>query len=219
MKKSFLGLIIIFVLLTTYKPQFNFFSNFNLNIQKIEIENNSIIQKADIKKKLSFLYKENLFLLNIKDIEKNLKNESFIESFSIKKIYPNSIKLMIVEKTPIAILRYKKKKILISNKGELISFFENDSFNDLPTVFGNGNNFHTLYTELKNIKFPIKSIKSFYYFESGRWDIILQDEKIIKLPIKNYLVSLENFMLSKNNNNFNSYELFDYRIKGQLILN
>lgn len=111
MKKSFLGLIIIFVLLTTYKPQFNFFSNFNLNIQKIEIENNSIIQKADIKKKLSFLYKENLFLLNIKDIEKNLKNESFIESFSIKKIYPNSIKLMIVEKTPIAILRYKKKKI------------------------------------------------------------------------------------------------------------
>ena len=38
----------------------------NLANQKIEIENNSIIQKADIKKKLSFLYKENLFFLDVR---------------------------------------------------------------------------------------------------------------------------------------------------------
>ena len=86
-------------------------------------------------------------------------------------------------------------------------------------VFGQGNNFHILYAELQNMKFPIKLIKSFYYFESGRWDIIMHDEKIIKLPVKNYLSSLENFMISKKNDNFNNYKLFDYRIKDQLILN
>ena len=219
MKKSFTGLIVIFVLLTTYKPQFNFFKNLNLNIKKIKIENNSIVETSDIKDRLDFLYQENLFFLNIQEIENNLKNESFIDSFSVKKIYPNKIKLIIVEKTPIAILQYKKKKFFISNKGNLVNFKNIKFYNDLPLVFGNGKNFYTLYSSLKNIRFPIKKIKSFYYFESGRWDLIMHDDKIVKLPIKNYLLSLQNFMKLENNSDFNNYEMFDYRITDQLILN
>ncbi len=112
MKKSFFGLIILFVLLTTYTPKSNFIKSFNLNIKKIIIEDTSIVDDDEIKKRLNFLYKENLFFLNIKNIEKYLKNETFIESFIIKKIYPNTLKLIIFEKVPIAILQNKKKKIL-----------------------------------------------------------------------------------------------------------
>ena len=32
----------------------------------------------------------------------------------------------------------------------------------------------------------------------------MYDDRVIKLPIKNYLFSLKNFMLSKDNSNFNS---------------
>ncbi len=219
MKKSLLGLIILFILLSTYTPKFKFIINSNLLIQTIKIENNSIIKSDKIKKKLSFLYKENLFFLNIKDIEKKLKSETFIESFSIKKIYPNTLKLIIVEKKPIAILQNKKEKFYISNKGNLINFIDVDIYKDLPTVFGNGRDFYSLYEDLKNIKFPLEMIKSFYFFESGRWDIIMQDDKVVKLPITNYLFSLKNFMLSRANSNFNNYKIFDYRIKDQLILN
>ena len=219
MKKSFFGLIIIFILLTTYTPKFKFIMNSNLYIKKIEVENNSIIEANEIKKKLSFLYEESLFFLNIKDIRENLKNETFIESFSIKKIYPNTLKLMIVEKIPIAVLQNKKKKFYISDKGDLINFIDIKIYNDLPIVFGNGDNFYSLYQDLQNIKFPLETIKSFYYFESGRWDLIMDDDKVIKLPINDYLFSLKNFMLSKNNSNFTNYRIFDYRIKDQLILN
>ena len=62
--------------------------------------------------------------LKIKEIEESLKNRTFIESFSIKKIYPNTLKLKIVEKKPIAILQNKKKKFYISNKGDC-RFYKN----------------------------------------------------------------------------------------------
>jgi len=219
MKKSLIGLIILFIFLTSYTPQPNFIFNSNLHIQKIKIENNLIIEDDKIKKKLNFLYKENLFFLKNKDIEENLKSETFIDSFSIKKIYPNTLKLIIVEKKPIAILQYKKKKFFISDKGDLINFINIETYNELPTVFGNGENFYSLYQDLKNIKFPLQMIKSFYFFESGRWDLVMYDNKVVKLPIKNYIYSLKNFMLSKDNSNFKSHKIFDYRIKDQLILN
>ena len=219
MKKSLFGLIILFILLTTYTPKFEFILNSNLYIQKIEIENNSIVESDKIKKKLSFLYKENLFFLNLEDIEKNLKNETFIESFSIKKIYPNTLKIIIVEKKPIAILHNKKEKFYISSKGNLINFIDINIYNDLPTVFGDGENFYSLYQDLQNIRFSLDKIKSYYFFESGRWDLVMQDDKVIKLPVEDYLSSLKNFMLSNTNSNFNKYKIFDYRIKDQLILN
>jgi cell division protein FtsQ len=219
MKKSLFGLIVLFVFLTTYTPKFSFNTNSVLNIQKIIIENNLIIESGKIKKKLIFLYDKNLFFLNNKTIQEKLKNEDFIEGFSTKKIYPNTLKLMIKEKKPIAILQNKKKKLYISDKGNLINFIDIEAYNDLPVVFGNGREFYSLYKNIQNIKFPLEMIKSFYSFESGRWDLIMHDNKVIKLPIKNYLLSLENFMLSKANSNFNDYKIFDYRIKDQIILN
>ena len=219
MKKSLFGLIVLFILLTTYTPKFNFIENSNLYIQKIEIENTYIVSSDQIKKNLRFLYKENLFFLNLKDIEKTLKLETFVESFSVKKIYPNTLKIIIAEKKPIAILHNKKEKFYISNKGDLIDFIDIKIYKDLPTVFGNGESFYSLYQDLQNIRFPIENIKSFYFFESNRWDLVMHDGKVIKLPIRDYLSSLKNFMLSKANSNFNNYKIFDYRIKDQLILN
>ena len=219
MKKSFFGLIILFIFLTTYTPKFDFIIGSDFSIKKIEIEGNSILNSDEIIQKINFLYRENLFFLNLKDIEKNLNNETFIESFSLKKIYPDILKIIIVEKKPIVVLQNKKKKFYISDKGDFIDFQDIERYRDLPTVFGNGKLFYSLYQDLQNIKFPLETIKSFYFFESGRWDLVMYDDKMIKLPNKDYLLSLKNYMESRNNSNFNNYKIFDYRIKDQLILN
>ena len=137
----------------------------------------------------------------------------------MKKVYPNTLKIIIVEKKPIAVLQNKKKKFYISDKGDFIDFQDIERYRNLPTVFGNGKLFYSLYQDLQNIKFPLETIKSFYFFESGRWDLVMYDDKMIKLPNKDYLLSLKNYMESRNNSNFNSYKIFDYRIKDQLILN
>ena len=40
----------------------------------------------------------------------------------------------------------------------------------------------------------------------------------IKLPSKDYIQSLENFIFLKDQANFEKYKIFDYRINQQLIL-
>ena len=111
-----------------------------------------------------------------------------------------------------------KKKYFVSDKGELIKFKEFKKFKNLPTILNGSDDFYLIYQNLKNINFPLEMIKSYHYFES-RWDLIISKNKIIKLPIKNYQKSLKNFMKLKKNKEFYKYNLFDYRIEEQVILN
>ncbi len=218
MKKRLSIALILFLLLSTYNIQNNFSFNSNLNIKDIIVENNSIIETIEIKNQLRFLYKTNLFTLQTKEIELNLKNIDFIESFEIKKIFPNKIKIKIFEKKPIAILQNKKEKKYYTIKGTVIDFTNIEEYKNLPLVFSDQKNFKTLYKNLENISFPINEIKTFYFFESKRWDLITKKNQIIKLPIKNYRESLINFMEIKKQVNFEKYKTFDYRIVDQLIL-
>ena len=64
----------------------------------------------------------------------------------------------------------------------------------------------------------MNQIASFQHFDLGRWDIVLKNKKIIKFPSDNYMQAVENFLLLENKNNFEKYQIFDYRIKDQLIL-
>ena len=88
----------------------------------------------------------------------------------------------------------------------------------LPIVFGDEKSFSNFYFNLKNINFPFEEIKTFYLFESKRWDLLTTKNQLIKLPIENYDKSLVNFMTLKDKINFTEYKIFDYRIKDQLIL-
>ena len=217
MKKRLVIALALLALLSTYKPQ-RLFSLSNFNLEKIIIENNNIIKDKNIKKKLTFLYDKNLIFLNNNDIVITLKEIDFIESFEIKKIYPNKLKIKIFEKDPIAILQNKKKKFYVSENIDLINYKFIQDYKNLPIVFGDIDNFEIFFKNLKKINFPLELIKKYYFYESKRWDMEIEDKIIIKLPPKNYTKSLENFMNLRSNNNFDKYKVFDYRINNQLIL-
>ena len=108
MKNRLVIALLMFVLLTTITFQKKI-SISNFNLKEIEIENNFLLQDEDIKKLLIPIYDKNLILLNYSEIERAISQNSFIESFKVKKKYPNVLKIKIFEKKPIAILFYKKK--------------------------------------------------------------------------------------------------------------
>ena len=217
MKKRVFFASVILIFLSTYTLKINNSLDKKIQIEKITIENNKILDDQTIKKKISFLYEENLFFLNNKKIISKLQELDFIDSIKIKKIYPNQIKVKIFEKQILAIIQNKKEKKYFTNKG-LVNYKKLNGFEDLPIVFGDNKSFEIFYNNLVKIDFPITDIKKFYLFESRRWDIVTLENQIIKLPIKNYDLSLKNFIKLKNQINFRKYKTFDYRINDQLIL-
>ena len=217
MKKRLIIAFALLLLLSTYKTQ-KLFSIEIFNIKEIKIENNFILSKIIIKKNLAFLYDSNLFFLNTSNIEKKLKKIALIESYQVKKIYPNKLRIKIFEKKPIAVLQYNKKKFYISENYNLFDYIDLANYRNLPEVFGNKDNFKTFHKNLKKINFPLDIIKKYYFYEAKRWDLEIYEKKVIKLPTENYIKSLENFMNISKENNYKIYNSFDYRINNQLIL-
>ena len=218
MKKRIFIATTLLLLLSTYVYNGNFNFKFNFKIDEIIIENNKVLSKDEVKNELSFLYKDNISLVKHEQFEKKLDENSFLSGFEIKTIYPNKLKIKVFEKNPIFILQNKKEKFYYTDKNQLITFSKIDRFKNLPTIFGDKDNFEKFYINLKKINFPIDIIKTFYLFEAKRWDLLTNDNKTIKLPIKNYDQSLMNYTNIIGKKNFQNYKIFDYRINNQLIL-
>lgn len=212
--------ILLTIILTTFNPN-SFYIGFDLfKIDKIEIKNLKVLNKMRIKK---LFYEElsgsNLFILDKKKINKISSDNALIDYIEFKKIYPSKLQVIIYEKETIAIINDKQNKFYLTKDGEEIKYFKNVVLEKLPNIFGKQKNFLKIYTSLVELNFPIKEIKSFYYFEIGRWDIVLKNDKVIKLPVENFVLSLKNFMKLYQIINFEKYSIFDYRVKDQLILN
>ena len=193
MKKRFLIAVTLLILFTTITPKTKLeISKFK--IKKINIENNFLLKEKNIKKLLAPIYGKNIIFLDNYEIKTILLQDSFIESFNIKKRYPNTIKIEIFEKKPIAILINKNGKFYLSDKIDLIRYKKIANYENLPYILGNKKEFKIFYNNLKKNNFPLNIIKKYVLFESNRWNIETVNKKTIKLPSKNYNKSLENYL-------------------------
>ena len=118
--KKIFFFIIIFLAISTYYPKtskspFAFLGNY-FGIKFIHVTNNFLIEEAEIKKKLAIIYNRNIFFIKKEEVNDLLKNIDLIESFNIKKIFPDRILVKIKEEIPIAILNRKKDLLRFKNE-------------------------------------------------------------------------------------------------------
>ena len=221
MKKSLkiYFLIFIFFIFSTYNiKESRESASIFFPIKKILIKNTIAINSSKLTSDLTFLISSSLLFLNEEKILATIDNYDFISNIQFKKKYPNTLKITIIEKIPLAIQTKNKKKFYITRDNEKINFIDLKIYENLPLIFGNYKNFSIFYSDLEKNNFKINEIKAFYYFDIGRWDIVFKNEKIIKFPEKNYLDLFPKINLMIDDNNFSKYKIFDFRIKDQLIL-
>ena len=216
-------LFILFIFLTSYNPNkfdliFEDNSNF-FRIKKIVVINNLLVEERDVYKKLEKIHNKSIFSIKRKDVEISLKTIDFLEKVEVKKRYPDTVIVKIFETKPVGFFFKDKKKYLLDSSSNLILYDEKHKFNQLPNIFGDGaeKNLTNFLSLLENNHFPIKKIKSFYYFQIGRWDLQLANNKIVKFPyeVTNNIIKKSVELL--NRKDFENYNIIDLRVDGRII--
>ena len=217
-------LLIAFIFLSTYNPnkfgstleeKYTFFE-----IKNIKIVNNFLIKENVIKEKLSKVHNKNIFLVKRNDIEESLKEINFLKKIEVKKKYPDTIIIKIFETKPVANLLKNQVKYILDSSSNLILFKNDLNFNKLPYIFGEDaeNNFINFLNQLNNNSFPNKEIINFYYFQVGRWDVQLINNKIIKFPHNNVEDAIKKSIRLLKHKDFKNYNIIDLRIDGKIIV-
>ena len=212
-------------MLSTYTPKgLNSLSENNSNffkIKNIQVTNTNLINKNIIIKKLDNIYKKNILTINKKDIENPLKDIDFLEKIQVKKKYPDTIFIKVFETFPIAITTKKEKKYYLDSSSNLIIYNKDLNFYEvLPNIFGKNveNYFADFLKKLEENNFPYKEIKNYYYFEVGRWNLQLSDDRIIKLPDSKIISAIKKSIQLLNDKEFKNYNIIDLRIHDKIIV-
>ena len=217
-------LIIALIFLSTYNPnkfQKNIKNETNfLKIKIIAIEDNLLIEKDKLYKKLNKIYGKNILLIKREDIEESLKNIDFLEKIEVKKKYPDTITIKIFETRPVGIIFKDKKKYLLDSSSNLIKEDNEENFSELPAIIGNDAeiNFVNFFSKLKNNNFPTKNIKNYYYFKIGRWDVHLLNGQIIKFPTNKTTKVIKQSIDLLKREDFKNYDVIDLRIHGKIVV-
>ncbi len=193
---------------------FNFLKIITLNLTGL---NN--FEKKNFEEDLNFLKKEDLIFLDKDKISKKIFANKIVEDFSVFKNYPSELEIFIKKTKFLAITKKNNQDYYIGSNGNLI--YTKNSLERLPFIFGNvePDDFLKLKTHINNSEFNFDQIKNLYFFKSKRWDIETKDDLIIKLPLDQIEISLNNLSKIIISEEFKNKKIIDLRQKNQVILN
>ena len=236
-QKKIIFKILIFFLTSLYfllpktisifnESHFNFFNKLLINngfiVKNIEILGLNHIDKDDIIKIINNHNNINIFNVNVKNIYKEIKNNTWIKKVSIEIVYPNTIKIILTEKKPIAIWQNRFGNNLITETGDVIFEKKLESFKSyLPIIIGhNANkNIYSILNILSTNKDFAKNIWSLTFVNERRWDVHFNQGLTIRLPSKNIENAWEKVVYLSENFNILSLGLteIDLRNSNQII--
>jgi cell division protein FtsQ len=214
--KIIIYLLFLFILSTTSAKFINEQNNLSLSINKINIIGLSERKNLEILNNLNnFLY-QSIFIVNKDEIKKILEKHNIIQEFKIKKIYPSTLNIEIKPTKFIARVS-NNGQYLVGANGKLI---EDKNTNELlPYIFGefNSHDFLSLKENIEKSVFSFSNLKTLYFFPSGRWDILTNNDILIKLPQESIVASLNLSKKLIDNHNFRNNKFIDLRVKNHLV--
>lgn len=92
------------------------------NIRSVTVDGNSLVSAEQFQEKLKPLVGENIFRTGSGKIRKTLKTIPYINTVDVqKKLFPPSIKVIVTEYTPAAVISADDKSLLVNNQLRVLS--------------------------------------------------------------------------------------------------
>jgi len=141
--------------------------------------------------------------INVKSIEENVKTNPWIANSHVFIDYPNDLKIEVIEKTPVAVVRQGNEKIIVNEKGDLLTKENVEKFKELPVIKSKKENVAEIMEYMKTQPYFYEEWISAELVNNRRWNIIISNGIEVKLPEENVIEALD--------------KLNELRLKGQLF--
>ena len=207
------GFILVFL---TSINNYNLFNKKLFNISQIEVNGFSDKKNTLIKDEIRNTIDKNIFFVEKKNFKK-LIDRNDTKDLLIKKIYPNKLIINFTPAKPICIILFKDDKIILGDNGKKLNI--KTTKKKLPVVSGSENidNIFKVVNLLRLSKLDYDKINKIILFKSGRFDINLESELLIRFPIKytEEIINHSNRLL--NDKKFINSKVIDLRLKNRII--
>ena len=204
-----------FLISTVKKLSFDF--NYTLKSYNIDGLNN--IKEAEVIKIIKPYINTSIFLLPLKQISNLIHENNWVETVQLKIDYKNKIFIEITEFIPIGIYFFNNNKYYFNSKGKIIDYSNSEYYNDEKLIIFVGEsstvNAYSLLKILNKFKKNFhKEIIQAAFIENRRWNLLLEENILLKLSETNIKQSIENYFKLINNlshNNLINVRVIDLR--------
>jgi len=209
--KIYFYLFLFLLFSTFYNTNSAMYLNSKFKIINIENLNDNI--KIN---ELNYLLNNNIFNIDKKFLSYKLRNNPILGSYEIKKIYPDTIRILLVKSNPVAKFNQNKKTLYLGDNGKI---FKQTQINDqIPEIVGEINleYINRIIKIINNSSFKLNKIKVIKIYPSNRFDLIFNNSDIIKFSHNVDQKFIEDAFIFYKNNAINS-KIIDLRLKNKII--
>ena len=166
---------------------------YNFNFTELEVSGINFFNSKDLESYFKDYYNQSIFLIPLNTISKEIENLKWVDSILLKSNYRNKITILIKEVSPKGVYFDSVEYFLINSSGEIIEVISKDMILEY-LIFSGEESRENFSKIVKNIPHSIKSmIREVEFIGKRRWNIVLKNNILIKLPEFNLNIALEFF--------------------------
>jgi len=186
------------------------------NFQISGLENN---YKKELEKNLYKIADFKIFFVDKNLLKSLLNTNTLIEKFHVFKIYPSTLNIKIEKTKFLARLNIDGEIFLVGSNGKLTKNSSSSNSEELPFIFGSPKveQFLKIFSIISTSGFEYENIKNLFFYKSGRIDLEMKNNILLKLPVDNLKKVLKNISQLMSNNQLKK-KIIDARVPNQIIL-
>ena len=186
------------------------------NFQISGLENN---YKKELENNLYKITDYKIFFVDKNLLKSLLNTNTLIEKFHVFKIYPSTLNIKIEKTKFLARLNIDGEIFLVGSNGKLTKNSSSSNSEELPFIFGSPKveQFLKIFSIISTSGFEYENIKNLFFYKSGRIDLEMKNNILLKLPVDNLKKVLKNISQLMSNHQLKK-KIIDARVPNQIIL-
>ncbi|MDI7775277.1 cell division protein FtsQ/DivIB [Asticcacaulis sp. EMRT-3] len=162
-------------------------ASLGVKLENVRLAGVSDEAAPDIKKALDFHRGQPFVFMDLSAVQAAVENVGWVKSATIHRQFPNTLIVSVVERPRLAVWQYNGREQVIDDTGQVIPEANAVKFPNLPLIVGEGAN-ETASDIIQLVQARpdlYQRIFALQRVDTRRWNIILKNGTVIKLPALN----------------------------------